>query len=438
MKSPDTNPREESRPGSFSVSRIIDAILVAGVVIIPLLIQVGGDDVFRAPKEFAIRGLAILLAAASVLALIWQDRSSIDSLKSQRIPLAVIAAIVAWTSITAMFALNRPVAIAALGSVATMAMIAVAALAVFQRLSLIGAIVFLIPAVANSLVFIPQRLKLWAVLPFTVSLSGDTTSTGFLGNIDYVGSYLPAPLLVAIALALTIKRGRVLAWIAAVIIAAAILLSSITGIIAATVGVGVLLFLKTPRYAIVGTGLLLIVAGFVFSMNVHLRSRAATLIEALSSREYDVVFSSRLTAFIAAGRMAREHPLMGVGPGGYAPNYYRYKLEAEQRHPQLLTAYSRTFNFGETHNDHLQTLAETGIPGYALLLAALLLTARSSFTRRETDDRREMSRLLGLPLAATFATLALAQFPLHLPESRLTYVALAALCVVWAAPEVEE
>jgi hypothetical protein len=57
------------------------------------------------------------------------------------------------------------------------------------------------------------------------------------------------------------------------------------------------------------------------------------------------------------------------------------------------------------------------------MLAALVVVARRSFR-----SAAGFGRVLSLPLAATFAVLSLAQFPLRLAAPRLVIVTLAALC----------
>ena len=95
-------------------------------------------------------------------------------------------------------------------------------------------------------------------------------------------------------------------------------------------------------------------------------------------------------------------------------------------------------NFGEVHNDHLQVASETGLPGYALFLAALVLVASATWRPRtvpaeKEDDRSRATfvRLLALPLAVSMFILALAQFPLELVAPTHAYLWAAAAIVAW-------
>src|ERR1019366_4501766 len=136
--------------------------------------------------------------------------------------------------------------------------------------------------------------------------------------------------------------------------------------------------------------------------------------------------------------MAIDHPLFGVGPGCFRWAYFEYKVAAERAHPSLAKAWSADYNFGEAHNEHLQPLAETGVPGYALFVAALVVLAASSRRKKNSENEDEterctLVRTLALPTSVAIAILCLAHFPLHLAASTVTIVYIAALSVAWGA-----
>jgi len=94
-------------------------------------------------------------------------------------------------------------------------------------------------------------------------------------------------------------------------------------------------------------------------------------------------------------------------------------------------------NFGETHNDHLQTLAVAGFPGYVLFLAAAALLAWTTIRnrhRKPADEKEAFARLLALPLALAFLTVTLALFPLELASAMSVLLHLCAICRVWSTP----
>ena len=147
------------------------------------------------------------------------------------------------------------------------------------------------------------------------------------------------------------------------------------------------------------------------------------------------MMTNRLTPFVAAFMMFRDRPLIGVGPGCFAWQYMPYKIRAELAYPSLRSAFHRGTNFGEVHSDHLQLLAEGGIPAYALSLAAFAMLSAISLRRRQrdtTDARHQFARLLALPLAVTFFVLALGQFPLELTAVTSQFLFFAALCIGWS------
>jgi O-antigen ligase len=136
---------------------------------------------------------------------------------------------------------------------------------------------------------------------------------------------------------------------------------------------------------------------------------------------------------LAAWEMAKDHPIVGVGPGCYRYEFYDYKLRVEDKYQSLAYATMRSYNFGDAHNDHLQTLAQTGIPGYALLVAVIAIVARRSFVRAPGSTQRNFARLASLPLVVAFAVSAMPQFPMELAGPMTTLIAIAVPCM--ANPE---
>src|SRR5262249_37710262 len=120
----------------------------------------------------------------------------------------------------------------------------------------------------------------------------------------------------------------------------------------------------------------------------------------------------------------------GVGPGCYRYEFYDYKIRVEDKHRSLTLASTRAGQFGEAHNDHLQTMAQTGLPGYLLLLAAGGLAARSSFSRRRPSIEGRFARLAALPLVVGFMVNAMPQFPLELAGPMSLVLALLVPCTM--------
>jgi O-antigen ligase len=159
------------------------------------------------------------------------------------------------------------------------------------------------------------------------------------------------------------------------------------------------------------------------------RHRLSTLFDAAKSRSYAVLFSSRVVPFLAAADMVRSRPLTGVGPGCFKFHFMDERLTLTARYPEWTRSWPEIY--AETHNDHLQVAAETGLPGYAIFLtvAGLLGWTR----RRRADDRQAVEirfvEMLRPPLVTTFLVIALAQFPLQIAAPRLMFLTFAAIAM---------
>ena len=88
---------------------------------------------------------------------------------------------------------------------------------------------------------------------------------------------------------------------------------------------------------------------------------------------------ARWALWDAAIRMFRDHPLFGVGPGGYRRLFLTY-------HPGALDGEN---NWGSAHNLYLHQLAERGLLGAAalLVLCATLFARAVRAARSDTDTR---------------------------------------------------
>ena len=98
----------------------------------------------------------------------------------------------------------------------------------------------------------------------------------------------------------------------------------------------------------------------------------------------------------AAARMVADHPVVGVGPGGFREGYpaASHNAEIDEQTPVA-------------HNMYLEVAAELGVPGFALFVALLVLTAvTSERVRRTTDDPLPVvavqASLIAVVVASTF------------------------------------
>jgi O-antigen ligase len=397
------------------------ALVVATVAAIPLIYNPAAADVYRFPKELVLRAVAILLALLFALRLIYRGRVDVPW-RTDRV-YWIAAAALAWTAITTLFAQHRLISVFSLLWVATCVVFFVAAYALAADRSTLAAAAVVAPAVIGAITCFRQ--------------SELFREGGIFGNAHDAAVQLAVAGVAAAALAFG-SHGKA-RWIysgATVLIAIGLIGTRTFGAIGAfAAGIAVLLLLavkrRRARMAIIGAAGVAIVVLLAWA---PLRQRVLGQAGAIVRGDFDAAISGRTLPFLAALRMTRDHPLFGVGPGGFAREYFSYKLTIEDDFPRLARSSSSVYNFGQTHNDHLQTLAQTGLPGYAIAVAALVYLGLRSRDPRSTDERAELARLLALPLAVTIAVAGMAGFPQSLAAPMVTFLFLAALVLATPPP----
>ncbi len=131
--------------------------------------------------------------------------------------------------------------------------------------------------------------------------------------------------------------------------------------------------------------------------------------------------SIRGSLALGAAAMTVEHPLLGVGLGGFAAHYPSHG-------PALVSARGVPLKVESPHDEALQVLAETGWPGLAAALW-LALAAAAVLRRLRTSPEpavRRAALALGLSLAG-FAVDAAFGFPLRYPVPPLVLAVLLGL-----------
>lgn len=432
-------PPQSSRTEKQATTFIDSALwwVVAGTAALtPIFISLSGRDEFRAPKEYFLRGGSILVIAALAIRWLYWPQNTRQELARHRAAIMTAVAVVVWTGVTTIFSTNIALSLWTLLRVVLCAGFFVGALIAVNRRSAVAIYILLAPGLINTALLLLQVTNLWDPIYRGAELR---TPSAFVGSSNDVGAHLLAPGIAAAALVFASRNRRALHIAAAVFLFAGILAArSATAIGAyavAVVTIGALLSWR-KALALAGATALLIALGV--ATYPALRQRAVTVRNAVIARDYNLLLSYRLTAFITALQMLRLHPVTGVGPGCYAWNYFEYKIAAEQRHPILREPGDhRIFMFGAAHSDHLQILAVSGLPGYLLFLGSIVLLARGSSTRSDSDasDRQRLANLCSLPLAMGAATIALAQFPLELAASTVSLLYTAAICLSWNARE---
>jgi O-antigen ligase len=80
--------------------------------------------------------------------------------------------------------------------------------------------------------------------------------------------------------------------------------------------------------------------------------------------------SGRLDIWRVGTGMVADRPVIGVGLAGFQPSFYGY-MDGADVDPRWAREWSNRYGQRGAHNVYLQTLAELGVAGLALLLAAL-------------------------------------------------------------------
>jgi O-antigen ligase len=419
--------------------RWLTPIIAGGALLIPVVMSISGEDAFRYPKELALRAEVILVVV--VLSLAWAfGRLGLPRLDLRTKWLALTVLICAWTIVCALVSTNHLVSIPPTVRVLEYAFLFVVTVLVLRARSAWFAGIIVPPAIVNGIIYILQELDIWSPFDTSSVVEKHIGRTALIGNPNDVGGYFVVPALVALALALSSRRLR-LAWAgaAAFILIATFMTHTVAAIGALAVALFVMfaVWLRSWPKTLAAFLVLVVAAAIPFAAYNPLRDRAMLMRDALKRRDFETLSAARTLPFLTAAQMIRDRPLFGVGPGGFAYNFFDYKLRLQQRHRQLFE-HTTEINYGEVHNDHLQVMSETGLPGYALFLSALVLVASATWRPRtvpaekaDDDSRAEFVRLLALPLAVSLFILALAQFPLELVAPTHAYLWAAAAIIAW-------
>jgi O-antigen ligase len=436
------NSSQSEKASAGSCERFLAWCLLAGAVIVPVTVVTSADDLFRLPKELVLRTVAIIAAAVAANCLLLRRiRLGAEERRRLAIPAGIMAAGFLWTVIAAVFSTNRPLSLDGLVYLSTLLVIVLLSAHVFRNHVspvTVAAAVFL-PALVNSVIALLQASGVWNPWVFA-DRTGRSTYNALLGNVNDVGAFLVPSIVLAFVLATVMRRLRWLyATIGAVLSVALLATLTLTSIVATAVALaalGAVLSFRTglrARWVAIVAGVLIVLAVTPFTYE-PLEKRLTRVVRSAASGEVGRAVSGRLIPFAAAWEMFRSDPLTGVGPGCFKFNYLQYRLDVDYRYPRVLAASGpvRT-NFGETHNDHLQVLAESGLPGYLILLAGLVYVARISLRRKgeEPDVRARIAATLALPLVCGLAANMLAGFPLQIAAPAYTYAILGGACLAW-------
>lgn len=422
-----------ARAERFLVLAAVAGLILLGVVFAP------GLDMFRAPKEAAMRAQAIISLFALAVAIVYGGTSRIRELARERAVIAILGGAILWSIVTALTSQQRVLSAEALVTIVCSVVLFVAVWYVARDIP-VAALLVLVPVVViNTILAALQEFSIWNPFDFRAAAlqTAHLKASALLGNPNDVGGYLAICTVVLFATS-AFFQGR-LRWIAAigtfVALAGVIVSQSRTAVITVAAAAVFFGFRRSRKTALIVALLVVILMFAATRIDMPGLTRVSRIPAQLITGDWEILFSDRLPAFAVAYGMFRDHPLLGVGPGAYKYLYMPYRIHLRDIYPEAVMR-GAGVNFAEAHNDHLQLLAETGLPGYALFVAACVVIAlRARRANESEDERAHFAARLAVPFVITVAVLALAFFPLQIAATRHLLITISALILGWRASE---
>ncbi len=238
-------------------------------------------------------------------------------------------------------------------------------------------------------------------------------ATALIGNPGDVGASLVIPALLAAASFLRGERRVASALALAACGAGLAAAATLAPLAAFLAGAALLVALDLRRRLLPAFGAATVLLALLAGSGTLRRAA-----EKLSSGDVSTLTTQRDIGVLAALESIRERPLLGTGPGGFASDFVRARLAAEERVGRRLVHASTSAHFDNAHCDPLTVAAETGAPAalaaavaLGALLVGLLSAARAERSAPGADDPPAESLLS--PLAAV-VVLSLANFPVQI------------------------
>jgi O-antigen ligase len=176
---------------------------------------------------------------------------------------------------------------------------------------------------------------------------------------------------------------------------------------------------RPTRAALVAMLTLTVVVGTVWLGGDPLADRVASVREEVASESNDSTRTGRKEIWRATIKMIEDHPVAGVGFGGYWVAVSRYHEGSGGLVPQ------------QAHNDWLELLASGGLAGLVLFAFFLYLFVARARVRLSTGAFFERASALGaLAGLVGVAAHSLVEFGLHVPSNAYAAAALVAIAAV--------
>lgn len=405
------------------------------MAIVPLAIMPDLLDRFHVIKESLMRAEAIL-GAFLLLAALTLGGARFREMLRERALLAVTAAGVAWTGLTALLSTHRGLSNDSFVSVLTSALLFLVVWYAAPRISLAIFDVLVPVVMINAALAAVQEYGIHdPFLHDDPELAQHLKATGLIGNPNVVGSFMALAAVILTVAAVSVRGLRRWLYVLGALCATVSVLVSLTrtALIALAAGLVLLAIGRSMRRAVA----VIVTVGLLFGAGVAFRvplvMRVLELPRLAREGGLEVASSGRVAPALVAWEMFRDRPLTGVGPGAYRYGFTEYKTRVREQYGAMVQGTTPT-SFGDAHNDHVQLLAEVGLPGY-LLFVGFLVALWLAVRRGGGDDARQrIARTLLIPLGGTFLLLSLAQFPLHLAVTRHLLVTFAGLAIGWSRP----
>lgn len=131
----------------------------------------------------------------------------------------------------------------------------------------------------------------------------------------------------------------------------------------------------------------------------------------------EITRATRISLWKSSLEMIRDHPVTGIGLGGFKSAYPSYRRDYIFKGPRF------------AHNDYLQIAAETGLPGLGLFLLFLVMLFREGFKVIQSGRGDFWTKAMPGMMAGMFAVLVheLADFNLMIPANALFFFTMAGM-----------
>jgi O-antigen ligase len=403
--------------GGVTAEGWAEAVLWLLVVLPPVLPPAFAKEAFRLPKLMLSEwlGLASLLPLAfrlrAVAEVRWRNLLLVRALAA----VAPLLAVATVSLLTTHHPLHVREALADLW-------IGAACLAGWSaglsRQRLLRLLTFLlVPATALALLGILQFHGLYQPFRFEGrAQAGRLAVTSLAGNPGDLGAYLVLPCLVAqwtlVRELAGRRRGALLAAAGAALALCLYAMAATQTISAlASVAAGSLLLwaLLAPRRLLVPAAASALGLAAVLVLAVSpLRARVVEKAAELGRGDWNSVLSGRLDPWRAAALMLAEHPLTGVGQGGFQAEFVPAKLTLLDRGMKSFIGTVEA-SFENAHNEVLDVGADLGVPGLLALGWGIWVLFGALRRLSALRDRPEVALAWGG--TAALALLSLFQFP---------------------------